>query len=136
MEFVIDNWHLFLGLAVVLLLLFADPLQRRFYGVGVVTPLQLPALTGHEHAVVVDVSEPEEFRAGHVPAAIPIPLARLGQELKKLEKYRDRPVVLCCRSGRRSLRGAILLRRNGFVRVYNLGGGILAWQRDGLPVEK
>ena len=43
--------------------------------------------------------------------------------------------MLICRSGNRSVRGAILLHKQGFTRVYSLGGRLAAWQRDNLPVE-
>jgi rhodanese-related sulfurtransferase len=45
-------------------------------------------------------------------------------------------VIVSCRSGNRSLRGAIVLRKRGFERVYSLNGGLTAWQRDNLPLAK
>jgi rhodanese-related sulfurtransferase len=41
-----------------------------------------------------------------------------------------------CRSGNRSLKAAVVLRKHGFATVYNLAGGLQAWERDNLPLEK
>ena len=93
-------------------------------------------LINRESAVVVDVCEPKEYEQGHVPNSINIPLGSLASRVNELDKYKDKPVVVACRSGNRSMRGAIALRKNGFESVYSLSGGILAWQKGNLPVEK
>ncbi|HEX2884760.1 MAG TPA: rhodanese-like domain-containing protein [Candidatus Limnocylindria bacterium] len=85
-------------------------------------------------AVLVDVREPHEWRAGHVPAAKHIPLQQLPAQLDSLPK--DAPVYLICRSGNRSHTAAAFLQRNGFQRPVNVRGGMIAWQRAGLPIEK
>jgi rhodanese-related sulfurtransferase len=136
MEFIVANWYLVLGLVVVLGLLLYDPISRRIYGIQSVPALQVPQLMSHEFAVVVDVCEPNEFQAGHVPGAVNVPLSKLSDKLGSLEKYKAKPVVVCCRSGNRSVKGAIALRRNGFEKVYNLSGGLLSWEKESLPVEK
>jgi rhodanese-related sulfurtransferase len=136
LEFVLNNWYLFLALAVVLALLLAGPLTRLIHGIQVLGPNQAVLLVNRENGVLVDVCEPNEYREGHIPRAINIPLSQLEERVKELEKYKDRPVVLCCRSGNRSLKAATRLKRHGFAKVYSLAGGLLAWQRENLPVEK
>lgn len=136
MEFITQNWYLFLALVVVIALLVYEPLRRRLYGVRAITPLEVPQLMSHESAVVIDVGEPKEYAAGHIAGAINVPLGRLREELPKLEKYKARPVIVCCRSGHRSPRAAMVLRRQGFGTVHSLAGGVLAWQKENLPVEK
>lgn len=86
--------------------------------------------------MLVDVCEPNEYREGHIPRAVNVPLSQLKERLGELEKYKQRPIVLSCRSGNRSLKAAIMLKRQGFTKVYSLAGGLLAWQRENLPVEK
>lgn len=71
-----------------------------------------------EGATIVDVRTPDEFRSGHVAGAINIPLDRIQEQLKKLDK--SKPVITCCRSGARSGMAADALKRNGFD-VYNGG---------------
>lgn len=85
-------------------------------------------------ALLVDVREPHEWRAGHAPGARHIPLQQLPQQLASLP--RTAPVYLICRSGNRSHTAAAFLQRNGFERPVNVRGGMIAWQRAGLPIEK
>ncbi len=82
--------------------------------------------------LVVDVREPEEYRAGHLPGATLLPLRELMDRAAELP--RDRRIVLVCRSGRRSARALHWLSEMGFERVYNLKGGTLSWRAAGLPI--
>lgn len=136
MQFVINNWYLFLALAIILALLIGPSLSQRRYGIRSVNPAEAVLLINRESAVVVDVCEPNEYAAGHVPSAVNAPLSSLDKHLKALEKHRHKPVVVACRSGNRSLRAAVMLRKHGFEKVYSLAGGLTAWQRDNLPLEK
>lgn len=135
-DFAIKYWYLFLALVVVLALLVMGPAFQLLHGVKTVNVWDAVQLINHESAVVIDVSEQPEFKTGHIPNAMNIPLASLTGRVKELEKHKNKPIVLTCRSGNRSGRGAVTLRKHGFEKVYALSGGITAWQRDNLPVEK
>lgn len=135
-QFVVNNWYLFAALAVVLYLLLAPIARQRLYGIRHLSPAQAIQLINRENGVVLDVCEPNEFATGHIANAVNIPLPHLKERARELEKYRDRPVIVSCRSGNRSLKGALLLHKQGFGKVYSLGGGILVWQRENLPLEK
>ena len=135
-QFVINNWYLFVALAVILFLLAAGPLSQQMHGIRNAHSAQAIQLLNREHGVVVDVCEPKEFSAGHVPNAINLPLSSLKDRLRDLEKHKNKPIIVSCRSGNRSLKGAVILRRHGFATVYNLAGGLQAWERDNLPLEK
>ena len=74
---------------------------------------------------LVDVREPEEVQQGHIPGADLVPVGRLGELAPSWE--RAEPVVLICRSGVRSDRGAVQLEALGFGRVASMTGGMLAW---------
>ncbi len=77
-----------------------------------------------EHdGVVVDVREPAEWAQGVLPESIKISLAFLPASLGRIDK--DRPVLVACRAGNRSLMAAQFLQRNGF-RAANLSGGLLS----------
>jgi len=136
MQFVINNWYLFVALAVVLGLLLSGPLTQIIYGVKAVSVAQAVQLLNREAGVMLDVCEPQEFKDGHIPQSVNIPLSGLKNSLKQLEKYKDKPIVICCRSGNRSIKGAVTLRKHGFASVYSLAGGLLAWQRENLPLER
>ena len=84
--------------------------------------------------LVVDVREPGEFEAGHIAEAQLAPLAKVEESMAGIAK--DREVVLVCRSGRRSGIAAKRLAERGFTRLWNMEGGMIAWEKLGYPVEK
>jgi len=81
---------------------------------------------------IVDVRESDEHATTHVPGVPLVPMSELGDRLEELPT--DRPLVILCRSGRRSAHVADQLNALGeHGDVANLTGGILAWAEDGLP---
>ena len=95
-----------------------------------VTPAEAAALL-EDGAVLLDVREAHEWRAGHAPKARHIPLAALATRMRELPERRT--LVTVCHSGMRSARAAVLLARSG-REVVNLRGGMMAWRRAGLPL--
>ena len=93
-------------------------------------------LINHKNAITLDVRETDEFNTGHILNSKLVPLGKLEERLGELERYREQPVVVVCRSGQRSAAACVLLGKQGFSQVYNLTGGILAWQKASLPLEK
>src|SRR5574340_139672 len=85
-------------------------------------------------ALLLDVREPEEYAAIHAPSAKLIPLGEVGLRLKEIETYKDKPVAVICRSGRRSAKAVAILQEAGFTRVVNVQGGTNAWEQAGLEV--
>ena len=79
-----------------------------------------------EEYTLLDVRQPEEYRQGHLPGSVLIPLGQLHQRLDELD--RSKPAILYCRSGVRSANGTGVLLHAGFEDVRNLSGGILAWE--------
>ncbi|GGN09042.1 rhodanese-related sulfurtransferase [Actinoplanes campanulatus] len=96
-----------------------------------VDPQQAAALIAHG-AVLLDVREPAEWRAGHAPQARHIPLGQLADRLTEVPA--DRPVITVCRSGARSRQAAALLARQG-RQVHDLTGGLHAWAGTGMPLQ-
>ena len=82
-------------------------------------------------AVLIDVREPREWRAGHAPQARHVVLSQLPNHLAEMPT--DIPIVTVCRSGRRSSAAASLLTQRGY-QATNLTGGMTAWVAAGLPV--
>lgn len=136
MNFVFDNWALFAALALVLAALAWGPLQQRLRGIRTVPVAEAVRLINRERAIVVDVRDPEEFQGGHIPAALNLPLKGLAARLGEIEKHRQRPVILNCRTDRRSLAAASVLAKAGFSAPIVLAGGFTAWQGENLPTEK
>lgn len=101
--------------------------------VGVVDAVQL---INRKDALVIDVRDTGEYEAGHIAGARHVPEKQLAERLKELEKFKDRALIVVCRSGTRSGAAVQVLRGNGFSEAVNLSGGIGAWQQAGMPLEK
>ncbi|MHB1236483.1 MAG: rhodanese-like domain-containing protein [Gallionella sp.] len=109
---------------------------NRFKGVKEVNSSGALQLINHKNAVVLDVREPGEYESGHVLNSKLIPLGKLKERIGELEKYKDHSIVVLCRSGNRSGTACFILGKHGFNQAYNLAGGIQAWKKANLPVEK
>jgi rhodanese-related sulfurtransferase len=109
---------------------------NRFRGIKEVDSAGALQLINHKNAIVLDVREPKEYDTGHVLNAKLIPLGKLKERMGELEKYRDKPIVVMCRSGNRSGTACFLLGKQGFAQAYNLAGGVQAWQKNNLPLVK
>lgn len=83
-------------------------------------------------ALLLDVREPDEYAAAHAPNAVLIPLGQLAARLDEIASYKDRPIAVMCRSGRRSGIATNLLQQAGYSQVSNVRGGIIAWEKAGL----
>jgi len=118
---------------VMLLWSFFGNRLRKVKDVNIVAAMQL---INHKNALVLDVREADEFNAGHIMNAKQIPLGKLKDRLGELERYRTQPIVVVCRSGQRSATACALMGNREFGQVYNLSGGMMAWQKADLPVEK
>jgi len=94
------------------------------------------ALINHKHAAVFDVRNHEEFASGHIVNAKHLPLDKLSEKTKEIEKFKNRPVIIVCQNGQRSANAATTLTKNGFSDVVCLRGGITAWQQANMPLEK
>ena len=135
MDFVQNNL-LLIAVAFVSGAMLIWPLVRRGAGGPWVTTLHATHMINRDDALVIDVRDAAEYAKGHILGARSAPLADLERRLAELAKFKARPVIVHCESGNRSTNAVGILRRNGFANVYNLAGGLAAWQQAGLPVEK
>ncbi len=92
------------------------------------------ALEENKEAQFIDVRTPVEYAAGHAVNAANLPLDMLDAELASLDK--DKPVYVICQTGRRSQKGAEILKKAGFEEIYNIAGGTSEWIAAGLSTEK
>jgi Rhodanese-related sulfurtransferase len=86
--------------------------------------------------IILDVRTPQEYQEGHISNAINIPVQILGQQLDKLNNFKDKKILVYCRSGNRSAIASQILDRAGFKNVYNLKGGLFEWKASELPLVK
>ncbi|MFM8320682.1 MAG: rhodanese-like domain-containing protein, partial [Chloroflexota bacterium] len=80
---------------------------------------------------LLDVREPDEWNATHIPNTTLIPLGQLAGRVNELPK--DKPIVVVCRSGNRSQQGRDILLGAGFTNVTSMAGGVNAWAGSGYP---
>lgn len=86
---------------------------------------------------LLDVRTPEEYASGHLPNARLVDISRMATFKETLEKMdKNKAAVVYCAVGGRSSRAKNILTEMGFKEVYNLSGGIMAWQNNGLPIER
>lgn len=104
-------------------------------GINEIDAAEAAALINQKGTVVFDVRTTAEYAAGRIPRATHVPLRQLPQRVEALNKYKNRPVVVSCRTGRRSASACAYLTENGFEEVYNLKGGLRAWARARQKVE-
>jgi len=113
------------------------PLTFTFGGLWEIRPAALEELLAARTLPalqLIDVREPQEFNdsLGHIPGALSLPLPELMARVGELDPAR--PLIAVCRSGARSAQAVVLLQKAGFTQVANMGGGMLRWMADGLPL--
>lgn len=134
MEFINQN-ILLVSLVVVSGLSLLWPVFSRQAG-NSVSPAEATLLINREDAHIIDVREPAEFAAGHLPEARNVPAGKLAECIGELEKFKGKPIIVCCASGMRSGKALGELKKQGFEKPYNLAGGVDAWVGAGYPVKK
>ncbi|MFL6662256.1 MAG: rhodanese-like domain-containing protein [Rhizobacter sp.] len=135
MNFVIENWYLFAAALVSgALLVWPVLTQGTTSGIRVSTA-DAVHLINREKAILIDVSEPAQYAAGHAAGARSVPLAKLADS-RDLPKNKALPLVVVCPNGSNATRAVALLRKLGFENARALSGGLAAWRAANLPVEK
>jgi rhodanese-related sulfurtransferase len=83
---------------------------------------------------LLDVREPDEYAAGHIPGITLLPMGEVPARLSEIPT--DKEVIVTCRTGNRSSQVVDFLREQGFTNVHNMEGGIVAWEAAGYEVEQ
>lgn len=136
MEFIKSN-ILLIGLVLGSgLMLLLPSLRKGASGVPNVTVTEAVALINRQHAVVLDVRGDAEFASGHIVDAKHIPLDTLTERLNELKKYQNKPILVNCQRGARTMKACDILRKAGFTQVHHLQGGLNAWVEAKLPMVK
>jgi rhodanese-related sulfurtransferase len=134
-KFLIDNWML-IGIALASGGMLVWPLISSGMVAGSLSASGAVQLINRDKAVVVDVSEVEEFAGGHVVGAKNIPLSQLEEKLPSAVKNKDLPLILVCPSGARANRALAMAKKLGYQQAQCLAGGLKSWKEANLPLEK
>ncbi len=133
-EFVINQFPLFLALAVILGLLLHN-LWAGFSNKGAIDPARVTELINREDALVVDTRSMNDYAKGHIINAINIPHNGFKEQLHQL-KDKTQPIIVVCNTGMTSSGICKILRENEFENVYELKGGMASWMGVNLPISK
>ena len=85
--------------------------------------------------IILDVRTQSEYDAGHINGSILIPNTELESRIDEVQMYKDTEIIVYCRTGARSLAAVNILIAHNFTKVYNMEGGITAWDSAGYPTQ-
>lgn len=132
LEFIVNN-YLLVGVWIAFLLaLLWDGQQKSGKTVSIGEATQL---INKEDAIVLDIRESKEYGEGHIANALNIPYSKLATRLDELNKSKEKPIVLVCKSGQTVGMAGKMLKEKGFNAV-RLQGGMMEWRNQSLPVVK
>jgi rhodanese-related sulfurtransferase len=135
LRFILENWYLFVAAIVSGGLLVWPTLVGGIGGGARVSAADAVRMINRERAVLIDISEPAEYAAGHALGARSVPLASI-ESSRELPKNKSLPLVVVCPTGTRAPRAVALLKKLGFENTRALAGGLAAWRAANLPTEK
>ena len=93
-------------------------------------------LINTQNAVVVDIRDKKDFKEGHLVDSINMTSAQIKDRASELEKYKDSPIIVVCKTGQTASEASKTLKQQGFEQVYRLQGGIMEWTNNNLPLVK
>ncbi|QEI14326.1 rhodanese-like domain-containing protein [Cellvibrio japonicus] len=132
MVFITQEWLLVTTLIV---LVYLYVWRERIKSGRPITPHEVTKLVNEGNAVLVDVRESTEYKAGHIVGSLNIPYAKLSKESTELADYKGKVIILIDKLGQHAGAVGRFLGREGFD-VRRLGGGIAEWQAQSLPLVK
>jgi rhodanese-related sulfurtransferase len=130
--FISQEWLL---VSMLLVLIYVYAWRERIKNGRPISPHEVTRLLNSDAAVLVDVRDAADFKAGHIVGAINIPHAKAASQLDALEGSRDKIIILADKMGQHAGSVGRLLGGKGFE-VRRLGGGIMEWQAQSLPLVK
>lgn len=133
LEFAANHWMLVSALIVLLALLAWDSSHKA--GPKVSTH-EATRLINQNNALVLDIREKADFKAGHLVDSVNIPNSQVGNRISELEKHKSDPIIVVCKTGQTASAASKTLKDNGFAQVYRLSGGIMEWTNNNLPLVK
>lgn len=136
MKFLTDNIFLIVLVVASGAMLVWPMLKRSASGVANLSPNEAVLLINRANAVVLDVRDDAEFASGHITDARHIPLAQLDARINEIRRFKDKAILVNCQVGGRSSKACDVLRKHEFSKIYNLQGGLNAWEQAKLPTVK
>ena len=134
LQFAASHTLLFAALGVVALLLIANEVHGTLTGGKRLGAMEAVRLINDRDPLILDVRAAPDFKRGHLLNAVNMPVTKLDEQMSQIAKDKSRPVLVYCALGSSSVTAVEKLRKNGFVEVYPLRGGLNGWVASSLPV--
>ena len=134
--FTSNNTILVIAIVVVSLMLIHSLVGEKLRGYSSISPSESTQMINRENALILDVRENNEYSEGHIINSLHIPISNIKTRMNELEQYKTQKVIVACRTGNRSSQACANLRKEGFEQVFNLSGGVMAWESANLPLIK
>lgn len=132
-EFITHHWQLWLAFIVILILTLINELMTQKKKAKELTPQLAVDLINNDNALVFDLRDKESFQKGHIIDAISCTAEDFKQP--KMNKYKDKKIILVCARGLQAPTVAAKIKTEGFQPMV-LGGGMIAWQNADFPLVK
>lgn len=133
--FISNHTELGIAVALIILLLIVVELLRAKRKSFSLTPSQATQMMNHDNAVVIDIRPTDAYRKGHIINAQSLPAQEIRDNPKKIEKYKNRPLLIVCNAGLESQKLAALLLKQGY-NAFSLAGGLRSWSEAQMPLVK
>lgn len=135
-SFLLEHWVLASAFILLLVLLLQTSTKNVIQGISILNPEEVVDNINHQQAVVVDLRSEEKFSAGHIINAINIPQQQLENQVKKLSKYKSRPIIVVDETDQAAAKSANILLKHKFQQAHAVKGGMSNWQSAEMPVTK
>jgi len=133
-EFIGNHLVLSILFLIILSLLIQNLLTGFKQGGSSVEASEATRLMNRENAIMLDIRNTAEFSDGHIINATNIPFSEFDNRTADLEKLRDKPIIICCKTGTSASLAVTALNKLGFEKIYRLKGGIEGWKHASLPL--
>jgi rhodanese-related sulfurtransferase len=132
-EFAGNHPYLVSAAAFMVVLVIVSEIRARVQGFAAIAPQDAIRLM-NQGALVLDVRGEAPYTAGHIGEARQIALKDIAASADSLKKFKEKPIVTYCDTGNDGGAAARELRKLGFLKAFNLRGGLSAWLQENLPV--
>ncbi len=134
-EFAGNNSLMVIAFVAVAGMLVFSEISRASRGYKEITTTEAVRLINNEDAAIVDVSNQDVFRKAHIAGAWNLPMEQLKNSGADIEKLKQRPIIVVCKTGNTAHQAAASLLKQGYAKVSLLRGGMAQWLSDHLPVK-
>ena len=131
--FIVENFIAFSLLLIFISLLIIHESRK---GGKKIDPTEVTRLINKEEGLVIDLRSSAEYLSGHITGAQNIEPQRTLDQILSLKTPKEKPIILVCKTGSSSRSVGGELKKNGYLNINIMSGGMLLWQNQGLPLSK